>query len=80
MLKFNGGRGAVICDVCHTMIAQDLKPSRNEAGEILSGYDLCEKCKKDHSSDEPPTEYVKCESSMPRVFHLNLVEGGDADV
>ena len=36
MYKFNGGKGAVICDQCQTVITENVSPNRD--------YILCHKC------------------------------------
>ena len=38
MYVFNGGRGAVICDYCRTIINEDVSPSQQ--------FDVCDECKK----------------------------------
>lgn len=54
MYKFNGGRGALVCDNCKVIIYEDV--FRDKDGKLLSEgvrIDICPKCKKDcgHSKD-----------------------------
>jgi len=77
--KFNGGRGAVVCDSCSTIVWEDIAPGRDENGDIVQFEGYCSDCRSEVSVGLPkwPAFIVVGENVTPQQAMEIIIRTGD---
>lgn len=77
--KFNGGRGAIVCDNCSTIVWQDIAPSKDENGDIVQFDGYCSDCADEVSVGLPkwPAFIVVGENVTPQQAMEIIIRTGD---